>query len=62
MLRALQEVVSKAGKSIGDGSRQAILDIVEEGSNGRDGRSSKVYCQPHMLSVTDCPGACVKIR
>ncbi|PGH33279.1 hypothetical protein GX50_03890 [[Emmonsia] crescens] len=36
MLRALHEVVSKAGKNMSDASRQAILNLIDEESNERD--------------------------
>ncbi|EEP76014.1 60S ribosomal protein L19 [Uncinocarpus reesii 1704] len=36
MLRALHEVVDKAGKNMSDASKQTILDLVDEQSNDRD--------------------------
>ncbi|PGH08884.1 hypothetical protein GX51_00941 [Blastomyces parvus] len=36
MLRALHEVVSKAGKNMSDASRQAILALIDDESNDRD--------------------------
>ncbi|OJD14930.1 hypothetical protein AJ78_04769 [Emergomyces pasteurianus Ep9510] len=36
MLRALHEVVRKAGKNMSDASRQAILNLIDDESNDRD--------------------------
>lgn len=38
MLRALLEVVDKAGKNTSDASKQAILDLVDDESSDRDGK------------------------
>lgn len=37
MLQALHEVVSKAGKNMSDASRNAILALIDDESNERDG-------------------------
>lgn len=38
MLKALYEVVSKAGKIMGDASQKAVLDIIENPSADEDGK------------------------
>lgn len=47
MVKALYEVISKAGQNMGDSSKQSILALVDEIVDDHDGKNSKIICAFH---------------